>query len=129
MIAAAAATAADELRIVVERRVVDEHRQLAPVAIDRRGHPVAARRGQLDRPSAAVQVGALARHPVRQDEAGIAEDLGQPRLEPHAAQRAELAEEVREPTARKPRAQQAPGQRGRDRDQGRVQGPVERVDG
>ena len=120
---------ADELGIVVERRVVDQHRQLAPVALDGRRRTVAAGRGQLDRLSAAVQVGALARHPVRQHQPGIAEHLGQPRLQPHAAQRAELAEEVREPAAREPRAQQAPEQRGRDGEQGRVQDPDERVDG
>ena len=122
-IAAAAATAPTSSGIVVERRVVDEHRELAAVALDRRGRTVAAGRGQRDRLSAAVQVGALARHAVRQHEPGIAEHLGEPRLQPHAAQRAELAEEVREPAAREPRAQQAPEQRGRDREQGRVQEP------
>ena len=118
-----------QLRIVVERPVVDEHRELAAVALDGRGDAVATRRGQLDRLSAAVDVGALARHPVRQHQAGIAEHLREPLLQPHAAQRAELTEEVGEPAAREPGAQQAPEQRGRDREQGRVQEPDERHHG
>ena len=119
----------DELRIVVERRVVDEHPELAAVALDRRRRTVATRRGQRDRLSAAVDVGALARHAIGQDEPWIAERLGEPRLQPHAAQRAELAEEIREPSAREPGAQQAPEQRGRDREQRRVQDPEERDHG
>ena len=129
-IAAVAATAPDELRIVVERRVVDEHPQLAAVALDRRRGPVAARPGQLDRLSAAVDVGVLVRHAIGQHELRVAERLGEPRLQPHAAQRAELAEEVREPAAREPRAQQAPEQRGRDREQRPRSGPdMSSVDG
>src|SRR3954453_2574264 len=102
-----------ELWIVVERLVVDEHRQLAPVALDRRGHAVATRRGQLHGLSPAVHIGALPRHEVRQHEAGVAKHLGEPVLQPDTAQRAELAEEIREPSARKPGAQQGPGQRSR----------------
>ena len=118
-----------ELRIVVERRVVDEHPELAAVALDRRRRTVATRRGQRDRLSAAVDVGALARHAIGEHEPWIAEHLGEARLQPHAAQRAELAEEIREPSAREPRAQQAPEQRGRDREQRRVQDPDERDHG
>ena len=110
----------DELRIVVERRVVDEHRELAAVALDRRGRRGRRRGGQRDRLAAAVEVGALARHPVGQHEPGIAERLGEPGLQPRAAQRAELAEEVRQPAAREPGPQQAPEQRGRDGEKRRV---------
>ena len=48
------------------------------------------------------------------------------RPQPHAAPRAELAEEIRESSAREPGAQQAPEQRGRDREQRGVEDPDER---
>ena len=76
---------AHELGIVVERRVVDQHRELPAVALDGRGRAVATGNGQRDRLSAAVHIGALARHAVRQHERRIAQHLGQPRLQPHAA--------------------------------------------
>ena len=105
---------------------MDEHRELAAVALDRRGRTVATGGGQRDRLSATVHVGALARHAIGQHQPGIAQHLGEAGLQPHAAQRAELAEEVRQPPAREPGAQQAPEQRGRDREQRRVQDRHER---
>jgi hypothetical protein len=108
---------------------VDQHRELAAVALDACHRSVATGGGQRDGVSAAVDVGVLARHPVRQHEPGIAQRLGQSGLQPHAAQRAELAEQVGEPAAREPRSQQAPEQRGRDREQGRVQERDERQGG
>ena len=36
----------EQLRVVVERRVVDERRDLAPVALDRRDRPLAGRRAR-----------------------------------------------------------------------------------
>ena len=115
-----------ELRIVVERGVVDEHRELAAVALDGRDGAVATPRGQRDRLPATVDVGALARHAVGQHEPRIAQHLGEAALQPHAAQRAELPEEVRQPPAREPGAQQAPEQRGRNRQQSRIQERHER---
>ena len=109
VIAAAAATASDELRIVVERRVVDEHRQLAPVALDRRGHAVAARRGQLDRLSAAVQVGSA--RPAPGTPARARDRRAPWRAPPRAARRAACRARGRGPRALRARAGSAAGPR------------------
>ena len=113
---------ADELRIVVERRVVDEHRELAPVALDRRRDTVAAgsraarpavrgRRCRSARPAPGT--------PGRGS--GSPSTLASPASSRAPRSVLELAEEVREAAAREPGAQQAPEQRGRDGEQRRVQ--------
>ena len=98
-----------ELRIVVERRVVDEHPQLASVALDRRDRRSPPGAGTSHGLSAAVEVGALARHAVRQHEAGIAEHPGQAR--PRAARRAASRARGRDPRAPRAPAGSAAGPR------------------
>ena len=65
----------DELRVVVERRVVDERGDLAPVALDRHDRPVAAGRRQRDRLAGGVGVGRAVRQRVGDLELRIAERL------------------------------------------------------
>ena len=106
-----------ELRVVVERRVVDQRRDALAVAVDGRDRPVAARRGQRDLLSRGVGVGLVLRQPVRHDELRIAERPRQRRLQVAAAHRAQPEEQLREAAAREPRPQQAGEEGQRDRDQ------------
>ena len=98
-----------ELRIVVERCVVDEHRELAAVALDGRGRPVATGRGQLDRLAAAVDVG-IAR-PAPGTPARGRDRRAPWRAPPPAARRAACRARGRDPRARRARAASAAGPR------------------
>jgi hypothetical protein len=111
----------DELRIVVERRVVHECPQLAAVALDRERGPAGPGRRQCKRLPGPVDVRVLIRDAIGQHQVRVTERRREARLQPRAAQRAELAEQVRKARAREPRAQQAPEQRRRNREERRVE--------
>ena len=106
----------DHLGIVVQRRVVDDRRHLATVVLDRRARPVRRDRRHQHAPSARVGVSARVRQPVGQHERRVAQRAPERRLQRLAAHPAQLAEELREPAAGQPRAQQ-PGEERRGHDE------------
>ena len=100
----------DELRVVVERGVVDQRRDALAVALDGRDRPVAAGGGQRDCCSGGVGVGLVLRQPVRDDEPGIAERPRQRRLQVAGAHRARARGTARR--GRRAPAATAAGRRG-----------------
>ena len=62
-----------EVRVVLERRVVQQHRDRRAVALDERRAPVAVGAGDLDRAPVAGHVAGLGREPVREVERGVTE--------------------------------------------------------
>ncbi len=91
----------DQRRILLERGVVDQRRAVE------RGDRAAG--GGRQRDGVAVGVGVVVGtgRPVRQHEARVTSGAGETRLQLGPAQDAELPEQVGEPAAREPRAQQA----------------------
>ena len=96
----------EQLGVVVERRVVDDRRDLPPAAVDPGDRPLAARLGQGDGRAVRVDERAAGTR-VGDDEVAVAEHLGEPRLQRPPAHRRQAGEQVRQPAARQPRAQQA----------------------
>ena len=108
---AAARTRLDQVGIVVERGVVDERRDLAAVALDGRRRAIVGDRRHEHRPPVGVGVAQRPGQAVGDHEARVAERPGQRGLQPAAARRVEVAEEVGQAAAGQPRAQQ-PDQEG-----------------
>ena len=117
----------DELRVVVERGVVDEGGDLAAVVLDRHDAAVLAGLWHRDRRAVGPDVGVLAGDAVGDDELRVAERLRERALERGPAHHAQLAEEVGEAAAREPRAQESGEERERDRDQRRDRQPEQDV--
>ena len=108
----------DHLRVVVERRVVDDRRHLTTVVLDRRRGAIRRDRRHQHRPAGGVGVPGGAREPIGQHERRVAERSSERCLQRLTAHPAQLAEELREPAAGQPRAQQT-GQERRGHDEHR----------
>ena len=84
-------------------------------------------RGQLDPLAGGVGVGLVLGQPVRDHEAGVAERARERRLEVAAAHRPEPEEQLRQPAAREPRAQQPGEERERHGDERAGRQPQQRL--
>ena len=104
----------DELGVVLERPVVDQHGHALPLAVDRRDRPPGVV-GHRHRTSRSVDEAVAVRE--REQQPGVAQHAGQRGLQLDRADRAQVPEQVRDPRARQSRAQQAREERDRHRDQ------------